>query len=581
MGRQSRERREARQARALGLPSPSGIRRGARLQARGEQVGQTLDDYSRAAASGGHALIRQRLLATFNVRMSRCGRLSEPYLVECWQSLRSLTVLYHGLNQLNCDFDRHTASLAGAWVDQLRWGADSVQQSVRLLLGGQLVGAALIARNQLERWTENRAFNNGIQRLDHESFESFVGRAWGPSAFGTVWRSSQESEYPDAVLYASELTRIVHAKAPVEGLAWECRGLEGHSEAACDVAKSVSATLEMVVEQLTECIAGELAEAGMPSLAQSVARLRPDNPRYGIIMMPPAIWPADIRLVNGPAARQVHELGADFDAVLHGEVPAGRLFNDAELAAACFGYFRSRSIRDSANAFAAEAEVMGPRSQHDLAPMEYPTVTTAEMAAALAQWLPQNDPKRAASLAISQSLRSAYWLWLEDDSRAMAALRVTLEQLARLRVWRLKPTQSPRLEEFSNPVRWLEKAGLSRVSALNRALGELSHFRPNVKWGAALDLLTQLNVGFSPDEAPLTARRHALVVVTRLASVEVRASVRELDAKVADAFDAIAREVGSGGEEVESQISEFMDHALTYRNEHFSEVSEWTREAAE
>jgi hypothetical protein len=62
------------------------------------------------------------------------------------------------------------------------------------------------------------------------------------------------------------------------------------------------------------------------------------------------------------------------------------------------------------------------------------------------RWSQQLRDLAAAAAVVSSSLRSAYWLWLEDDDRAMATLRCTLEQTARLRTWHLKPAKAATLE---------------------------------------------------------------------------------------------------------------------------------------
>lgn len=580
MGRQSRMKRSRR---ALGQPgrweAKRGMLQGLDAQRRGEHVGPGLDDYERAFSEGGHELVQERLLANHNLRMIGCAKLPADYTSECWEGLRRVPILYLGLDALGADMDLHVAAMVGGWPDHLRWGVDSVQQAVRLLLAGQVLGAALVARSQLERWTWNRYFARNLAERKNEGFEAFVARVWGPSAFGDGAHPIGARAFSNAAEVTRNLVEIIHAGAERGGTVWTSQGFDGDATSATADAQIVVAALEMVTDQLAQCIANELAERGSSRRAATIAQSRFVGPKFSARMPPHTIWPANLLLIQGNVTGRVHAFGTQFRSALEGSLSTASRPTDPELIVSCFTYFRSRCIRDSTNAFNAEAEVVGPLTQANLAGMEQPVVITSEMAAAAARWLPALTPVSAACAAISDSLRTAYWLWLEDDSRAMAALRVALEQLARLRVWREKPSQGAKLEAYSSPIRWLEKAGLKRLAALNRALGELTHFRPDVHWGAALNLLTSLNLGFEESEAPFTARRHALETVTRLASLEVRATVRTVSPEVASAFDLIADQNAVGGVKIDVLLADFMQHSHALRDVAFPDESEWVRVA--
>lgn len=49
------------------------------------------------------------------------------------------------------------AALGSDWLGQLRWGLDSAAAATRFQLLCQPIGAAAVLRQQLERWTANRA----------------------------------------------------------------------------------------------------------------------------------------------------------------------------------------------------------------------------------------------------------------------------------------------------------------------------------------------------------------------------------------------------------------------------------------
>jgi hypothetical protein len=138
-------------------------------------------------------------------------------------------------------------------------------------------------------------------------------------------------------------------------------------------------------------------------------------------------------------------------------------------------------------------------------------VLIAEIAALCSRWSTHLPDLAAAAAVVSSSLRSAYWLWLEDDDRAMAALRCTLEQTARIRAWRAKPAKATALEAnpATTPRDWLEAASWRRLGALNRALSEFAHAHPGSRWDGARDLLTALQ------KAQTKGSRRSRLVVRR------------------------------------------------------------------
>ncbi len=513
--------------------------------------------------------------------MSRCGRLPDHYLAECWRPLRHLSILYFALARARLVDDHHPSDVQGGWPSQIRWGPDSVQQSVRLLLSGQLIGAAVVARSQLERWTENLAFNAGAKRAPGEAIEDYAARVWTKRPWELFRRDAAPSRievderHIDPREVMRNLNQIVHAERHLETVEWANGAFEPPPPSDCvPAARTVSDALLLVSDRLSAAVVTLLEDLGESGLSSQLRHFRPFIPDAAISPLAACLWHANLLLRETGADTQVHEHAAKFEAVSRGERPEGRLYDDGEMMLLCFTYYRSRVLRHAMSAFDAEAERFGPRTQAHLMPNELPSVMISEMAASLASWLPPNSPARAASAVLSEAIRSSYWLWLEDDMRAMATLRVVLEQASRLRTWRLKPQQAARLEGRASPSRWLEKAGWGRLAPLNRALGEMSHFRVGVTWGAAFDLLVLLNPDAEPEEAPYTARGHALQAVTRLVGTEVREQTRNLDPKVADAFDAIAAEVRAGGPTVDNRLRRFLDHSQSLRSHNLPDTRE-------
>lgn len=53
--------------------------------------------------------------------------------------------------------------------------------AVRLLMSGRFIGAALVARHQLERWSQYRAFATNTQHRAGEPSLDYIARVWSTS----------------------------------------------------------------------------------------------------------------------------------------------------------------------------------------------------------------------------------------------------------------------------------------------------------------------------------------------------------------------------------------------------------------
>jgi hypothetical protein len=235
-----------------------------------------------------------------------------------------------------------------------------------------------------------------------------------------------------------------------------------------------------------------------------------------------------------------------FAGVLAGERPAGRLYRDDELLRVGFSWHRARSIQAAGAALSREKAMLGDDFNLDgLTGRGVGLVLVSEVASIAGGWLTQ--PEMSASAYLSGSgLRSAYWLWLEDDDRAMSILRCVLEQAARLRVWRLKPAKAATLEEAerTRPRDWLEAAGWKRLRALNTALGEFAHAKSSSNWSGARELLSRLQTDARADTAIFTARGAALDFVAELVAGEVIAAVGSISPSVSDEMSRGLADVG-------------------------------------
>ena len=175
-------------------------------------------------------------------------------------------------------------------------------------------------------------------------------------------------------------------------------------------------------------------------------------------------------------------------------------------------------------------------------------VLAGEMAAVLARWLRQDSGTRSSADAFAvcaSGLRSAQWLWLEDDDRGMGCLRTVIEQVARARTWRLRPDRARKIEANPNsmPRDWVEGAGWRRLNLLNRALGEFAHGSTKTSWNAARNALVTIQHAEALKEAhaQYTGRTHALNAMIFILAVECAAWADTFSSHLGDAYRRVVR----------------------------------------
>jgi hypothetical protein len=261
-----------------------------------------------------------------------------------------------------------------------------------------------------------------------------------------------------------------------------------------------------------------------------VAALAPLTPREG--------------LSSGMVA-VVSQLSSDYMAVLKKRRPAGRLYHDDELLVRTFSWHRRRSIELAAGALEQEREMLGAEFNIDsLSGRSERWILVTEAASLLAIWHQTTGVKVAAS-ALASSLRSAYWLWLEDDDRAMSVLRSSLEYVARLRTWRRRPDKAEYLQarSGSTPRDWITQAGWKRLYLLNQILGEFAHARKMEEWPAARQLLSELQLNVDAERAIYTARGAAIDFIASLAARETVSLISEVSTALSDSVYRILEEL--------------------------------------
>lgn len=585
--------------------------RAERADTRGRKVGVTITDYERLAGRGPQRM-GEALIARHNVRMSNLMQLPTGYRIGAIESLGPVGLLDAAHRSIGIPFTRVPVLYTGTWPRDLAWGVDSTVAAIRLLLAGQIVGAATIARQQLERWTLVLGRASGLTKDANESFTDFVARAWTefaswsttsvqqldqptetdeasgvdeavsteePEFFHRHLTLSDGSEVCPSLVY-SVLSEIMHARECEDVTTWESRDLLDPRmlpDAWFVPIGAISDAISLSLIQIGMMTAVAVSRKGDRELAARLAGYaawphrfsRPDavsdarefwSPSDDLVprerWRPKPEGPVTPNLVALMPLTPIEGLKPEFVAYLDkrhwtyasmtgGFRPAGRLYRDDELATLLFDAHRYSAVQLAVNGMRAEAKKFGDSfDASSVSTRGSYYILVSELAALSSTWC--DGTVSAACKLISSSLRSAYWLWLEDDDRAMATLRCTLEQAARIAATLKNPSRAERMEgRPTMPSRWLEAAGWKRLKVLNDALSEYSHAQKRMdSVGPRLLLLgLQMDADDNPD-AIFTARRHALDLVSEFAARSVIENLRTISTKVAGTAVAMLDDYG-------------------------------------
>jgi hypothetical protein len=632
MGRSSRRKGDLRNGRRE--PSTKeDLRSADKAQRRGRRCGSTLIEYE-ALACLHEDRTYAALMARHNARMQNIARPLDRLLLTAMDALAPVPVLDVILRQCGADPRRLPANYGGKWVDHLAWGVDSMVAALRLLMSGQFVGAALVARHQLERWSNHRAYLTDTRHRVGEPSLDYIARIWSAPVIRArdqagstggfdapagidldAGHGGQDNEprvphehvalsdgaevCPAAVMGA--LGDVLHALTGTAAMRWDAvdRCDPGTTPAQVhELYELVGAAVRLCSSQIAYSLRFIAAERndlemlvklnGMPDGLSYVAAEEESGEGVGGSgdegQDGGPVWPAHppgtvsrIPLVallpmhpdHGLRRERVRALcrGAQiFESAWTGK-PAGRLFKDDEFMSLAFSWHRYAVARGALTALKNEREALGENwNLEGLRARELPYLLTSEVAGLVCAWS-GDGPVADAAAVISTSIRSAYWLWLEDDDRAMGVLRTTLEQTARIRTWRRRPDKARKLETSgrTTPRDWLEAAGLRRLEALNRALGEMAHARIGSRWHGARDLLAQLQPSPAHEMSIYTARGFCLDTMVLLAGHELVAATRPVSPAVAAAFATVLKLDVRDDDQPDTEIESLMNRAFARR----------------
>lgn len=502
------------------------------------------------------------------------GKLSDELRFPVVEALLPVVTLNMALKNLLMGQPLMPTSVGRTWPEHLNWGVHSAVAAVRMLLCGQTLGAAALARNQLERWTTNRAFLAKVTKRSGEAEEDFIARVWSSAiderllkknptlavAFeGDIGHYQDEPQIDHAhvqlragrdvcpaVLWMN-LSEILHGRLANGTVDWEVESCLGEP-IPDDVWRAYAVILDALgvglnhVRRVVEAVHRERGNdrevaylRGTEDTFSEPSDDEPEDPPFrSVTERRKIVAPSTFCLMpltpeeglSDSAINHTHALAMRYEGVRRQQRPDGRLYRDDELSSLGFAWHRALSIRCAQAALDIERKQLGKSfnvtSIHGRATR---WTLVAEGLALAAKWM-NPSPQGAAAATAASALRSASWLWLEDDHRSMAVLRTVLEQVARMRTWRIKPTKAARLESSSaSPSRWLEGAGWRRLGPLNIALGEFAHLTDRSEWSGAHAFLTTLQSEADSETAQYTARRSALELVESLAADEAIAAL--------------------------------------------------------
>jgi hypothetical protein len=431
MGRKSREKRArrndpVRRAQAIGL----------RAEKRGRRVAPTSEAYTAVASARGERGVIEALISRHNQRWANVRKNLMPLSDPVAETLHVLFPLDVALWRAGVRFDEPPPSYLGEWPEHLRWATDSACQAERMSLAGNIMGAAALARTQLERWSANRESSNGLTMDDGRSRVDQLSEMW-----------SYEKPTHDAGVVWEHLSELLHGRGPLVLTArWEAALLGDPAQRSAAILdfSELQTAVQLSLRQVVLCVA-TVAEppVGPPGLAGALRTLPLSLPSEVVLKeATPALWPLTLDTLQhfGPALAQAGNAYLEDVRNLATQASPRQHSYSARAFEALMSR-RSRSASTAIWAFDEERRLLAEHFNPEaVRSREFAYIMINEAAGVLSLWT--KGPTSDAFAVAACALRAALWLWLEDDDRALVLARTILEQTARLRTWRLKPARA-------------------------------------------------------------------------------------------------------------------------------------------
>src|SRR5271156_4781183 len=176
MGRNSRYKLERRLGQAQSTPKQ--VERGTlKAPRRAHNVPPTVEAYERLSASGPTRLT-ETLIGRHSTRIDNLDAVAQLSIDHCLKHLMAVCQLDAIFIRQGHQLNQHSPPHDSPWPTQLSWSFESTIAALRLMMAGQIVGAAIILRQQLGRWTLLLARADSVVRRRREPIESYIARAW-------------------------------------------------------------------------------------------------------------------------------------------------------------------------------------------------------------------------------------------------------------------------------------------------------------------------------------------------------------------------------------------------------------------
>ncbi len=390
--------------------------------------------YERAAETRGDEGVGNALLARANLRWDMVYGNLDVLVPIVFPALTPVPALSSSLERMGADPERPPGDVRGEWADHLLWGVDSAVQAGRFLLQGDVVGAASIVRQQLERWTMNLAHTLNLEKEEGEDDQAFYSRVWARYAPNPI----------DAGHAYRDISELLHGRGPLTAaLKWTQFDLMRRPllAEAVEVIERIALTISLFLRQVRGCATGLAADKGRVSIVETLASWPERVPFEGTYeYLGLTLWPLTYPKlahpgIDGLPAVKRRALQAGDEARAHGAAV------DAFQLAVVHAYLdhRVRAIRGVHLSLEQERQALQDIDESSLDGQEVYTSFLAEMGTLISQWGVRPDVS-VTLLTASNAVRSSFCLWLEDDDRAMISVRTLWESVARLRAWRLSPS---------------------------------------------------------------------------------------------------------------------------------------------
>lgn len=559
-------------------------------------------DPDHLAAIAGPDALADALVARHAARIANLESIPEQRFEKCYRQLYYL----HDVSTASEIFREGPLLLrrdSSTAADHMLWATQSAMAAIRMLLAGQFVGAAILVRQQLGRWTlllADTAETASDEPDRPESADELIERVWTESAIAALGRHVAdllaEGRFDDlddlyepiagrsttttlgrvrlangrgvcpATIYR-RLSQIASGTGPSTATRWEC--LQKHSP------KQMPSAIDAVVSYISDGL--ELCILNLQHAVGVFDRALQQHNSTGKSWLSASSIESDVVPSDEVAVRLSEICGSEVPSLRPGLIPITPIalatshnwkylshFYEqycrgpdlsfiatqparaevAKLAFLAHRYTRLSMVEESqfADLNAMTGDVVVPHISPKCA-----YILTAELAVLCARWNRSRHEIATAAMLISSTLRSGYWLWLEEDDRAMGILRWTLHHAARLRSWYINAELARELESGSltSHKDWIIAAGWQDLLDLDRALFEFAHANPDSRADATGTLHDDPSGDDNGSVHMRRARQEVLDQVTGLAASEtIRIIAARQSTSIAQAMQEMLRMQG-------------------------------------